>query len=263
LKYKLIALDIDGTISDKNLNIHADAVEKIKKAINNGIIVTLSSGRMYPSAKAIADMLAINYPLIVYNGAEIRNPKDNSFDFCHYLPADICKQIASLCKEKKLYLQTYEADSIIVEKITYETRIDSDLYYAHCKEAGDLTKYDLKPCPKMMIVTAPEKTIEVENLLLTEFKDKINITQSKPYLTEIIHPSVSKSAALKLLSKMFNIKREEVIAVGDGDNDIEMIKWAGLGVSVANGTEKLQRCADYVAKHEYSLGVAEVFDMFL
>ncbi|MDR7857526.1 Cof-type HAD-IIB family hydrolase [Tissierella sp.] len=262
MKYKMIALDIDGTLVDKNVKVHTSTIEIIKRAIHKGIIVTLSTGRMYPSAKAIADKFGIDYPLIVYNGAEIRNPKDNSFAFSKYLPLDISKEIILLCKENNLYLQFYEEDSIVVEKIVDETRIDPDLAFAKCKEVGDLSKYTLQPCPKMMIVTEPHKTSEVESLLLTKFKDKIHITRSKPYLIEIIHPMVSKANALETLANKFNISQEEVIAIGDGDNDIEMIKWAGLGISVGNATETLKNYADYVTRQEYNLGVEEAINKF-
>lgn len=263
LKYKMVALDIDGTLVDKNTKVHTSTIDIIKQIIDKGIIVTLSTGRMFPSAKAIANKFNINYPLIVYNGAEIRDPKDNGFYFSQYLPLDISKQIILFCEEYNLYLQFYEGDSIIVKKIVDETRIDPDLEFAPCKEVGVLLNYDLQPSPKMMIVTKPQKTLETENLLLSKFKDKIHVTRSKPYLIEIIHPMVSKSKALEILANNLNIKQKEVIAIGDGDNDVEMIKWAGLGVSVGNGTELLKSYADYITKEEYNLGVEEaIFRLF-
>lgn len=259
----MVALDIDGTLVDKNVKVHNSTIDIIQRIMEKGIIVTLSTGRMFPSAKAIANKFNINYPLIVYNGAEIRNPKDDSFVFSQYLPLDISKQIVRFCKENNFYLQSYEEDSILVEKIVDETRIDPDLTFAPCKEVGDLSNYDLQPCPKMMIVTDPEKTLEIENLLLSKFKDTIHVTRSKPYLIEIIHPNVSKAKALETLANRFNIKQEEVMAIGDGDNDVEMVTWAGLGVSVGNGTKNLKGCANYITQEEYNLGVEEAIKKFL
>lgn len=263
LKYKMIALDIDGTIVDKNEKIHISTVKTIKKAIEKGVIVTLSTGRMFPSAKAIANKFNINNPLIVYNGAEIRNPLDDSFWFSQYLPLDISKEIINFCNQNNLYLQLYEKDSIVVEKIVDKTRIDPDLEFAKCKEVGNLLYYDIQPCPKMMIVTESQKTFEIEKLLISRFNNKIHITRSKPYLIEIIHPMVSKAKSLKILANKLNIKQEEIIAIGDGDNDIEMIKWAGLGVAVGNGTDKLKSFADYITVEEYNLGVEEAIYKFI
>jgi hydroxymethylpyrimidine pyrophosphatase-like HAD family hydrolase len=74
---------------------------------------------------------------------------------------------------------------------------------------------------------------------------------------------VSKAKALETLASKFNIKQEEVMAIGDGDNDIEMVKWAGLGVSVGNGTEILKSCANYITREEYNLGVEEAISKFI
>ncbi len=263
MKYKLLALDIDGTLVDKNVKVHQSTIDLLNKVIDKGIIVILATGRMYPSALAIAKKFDISTPLIVYNGAQIRDVKDDGYIFSKPIPLEVGKKIINFCKVNNLYLQLYENDSILVEKIVEETRIDPDLAFSPCKEVGNFLDYDLLPSPKKMIITDPDNAENVINRLKSLLMDNIHIARSKPYLIELIHPQVSKAKALKLLASKYNIKQEEVIAIGDNDNDLEMISWAGLGAAVGNGSENLKDRAQYIGKATYNLGVEEIIHKFL
>lgn len=114
-----------------------------------------------------------------------------------------------------------------------------------------------------MIITDPDNAENVINKLKSLLKDNIHIARSKPYLIELIDPQVSKAKALKLLASKYNIKQEEVIAIGDNDNDLEMISWAGLGAAVGNGSQNLKDRAQYIGKATYNLGVEEIIHKFL
>ena len=263
MKYKLLALDIDGTLVDKNVSVHKSTVDLLRGLMDKGIIVILATGRMYPSAKAIAKAFDINSPLIAYNGSQIRDVRNDKIIFSKPIPLNIGKKIIRFCKENDLYLQLYENDSILVEKIVEETRIDPDLALSPCKEVGNFMEYDLIASPKNMIVTDPSNADNVINGLKDLLGDKIHIARSKPYLIEIMHPHVSKARALKVVAEKYDIRQEEIIAVGDNDNDIEMVRWAGLGGVVGNSSENLKKHAQYIASKEYNLGVEEIIYKFM
>ncbi len=263
MPYRLLVLDVDGTLIDSSLEIKDASVTLLRKVRDKGIIVTLATGRMFPSAQAIATKLGIDIPLIVYNGAQIRHSITGGFILDKPVPLEAAKRIIRFSQANNLYLQLYQNDVIVVEKMVQETLIDPDLAFAACREVGDLSAIDLIPPPKMMIVTAPDKVAGLMSEIKALLGADINITQSKPYLIELLHREVSKGKALQALAESYQIPREETMVIGDNDNDIEMIKWAGFGAAVANSSQNLRDWADYVARHEYSLGVEEIINKYL
>ena len=122
---------------------------------------------------------------------------------------------------------------------------------------------DLLPSPKMMIFDTPERLAEIRPELEAAFPDRFYLATSKNYLLEIMPRDVSKRNTLERFAEELGITREEVMACGDNTNDREMVEWAGLGVSVANGVPELKQVADYVAARERSWGVKEAVDRFV
>ena len=167
------------------------------------------------------------------------------------------------CRERGLYLQMYDEDHIVVDKICESTLIDPDSKVTGIREIGDLTKAELRPSPKMMILDDPKRIPAIRRDLETLLGDQLYMAKSKEYLLEMMPKDVSKQKALIRFAQSLEIRREEVMACGDNTNDIEMLEWAGLGVAVANAVPELKNGADYVAEARRSFGVAEAVKKFV
>lgn len=254
---RLIALDLDDTLLMPDCTIPSDVISVLQRADSQyGVRIVIATGRIYPSAKIYAEQLGTKSHIICYNGAMIREIGKEPL-YTAELDPDLIRRIAVFCRERDLYLQMYHEDRIVVEKICDKTLADPDSKVTDIVEIGDLTKAELFPSPKMMIFDAPEKLNQIRRELDHLFSDELYIAMSKEYLLEMMPKGVSKKNTLKRYAKSLGIGREEVMACGDNTNDMEMVKWAGAGVAVANAVPELKAAADYIASEERSYGVAE------
>ena len=153
---KLIALDLDNTLLEKNNAIHPRTLCLLKKCISQGIHIVIATGRIYLSAKKYAAEIGSECKILCYNGSLITE-SDGRPLFSAELSTDIMKKIVSFCKEKDLYCQFYKDHKILVERVTKDTTIDPDLANTQAIEAESFDDYIFSPSPKAMIVAPPER----------------------------------------------------------------------------------------------------------
>ncbi len=263
-KIKLAAFDIDDTLLNKDNELPETTLDALQKAHKNGVIITLVSGRAYPSAYKIAQMLSFNVPIICYNGAVIKEADNSAPIFISYLEQKTVLQMVDYCHKYGLYLQMYdEQDNIVVEQINEKTLADPDYYNTNCREVDDFNKLKNIKTPKMMIFDKPDNIVRLQAELQSIFRERLYFTKSKSHLLEMMAPGVDKAVSLARFAEGRHCSAEEVMACGDNANDIEMVKWAGVGVAVANATPELKSVADYVCEYERSDGVAEAIEKFI
>jgi len=261
MKYKLLALDLDGTLLMPDHKIAIETVNAIKKIVSNGAHVTLSTGRAFPSAKMHAQEAGIIEPLITYNGAWIRSIDGKGLNLLRAVSLEQMEYIIDYCRKNNIFVQYYNDDKVIIEKVSEEALRDPDLTNCGYVEVGDFYSVERKISPKMLIVSSAQKAPEIMNELKNN-KMNLHISQSTPRLVEVMNMGVSKGSALPILCEHLGVTREETICCGDHINDIEMVKWAGLGVAMGNASPKLKECADHITKAQYSYGVLEVIETF-
>ena len=258
---RLIALDLDDTLLMPDCTIPEETRLILRQAERKGAKIVIATGRIFPSARIYAEMLGTECPVICYNGAMIRSTEGRTL-YSESLSPDILHRMAVFCRERGLYLQLYDDDKIVVEKICSATRIDPDSKVTEIIEAGDLTRAELHPSPKMMILDDPLRIPEIRSEAETLFGEELYLAQSKEYLLEMMPKGVSKKATLGRFAESLGIRREEVMACGDNTNDLEMIEWAGLGIAVANAVEELRE-RRIIRQKERSAGVAEAVKKFV
>lgn len=262
MKYKLLTLDLDGTLLMPDLKIAAETVEALKKIIKNGAYVTLSTGRAFPTAKMYADELGIKTPVLSYNGAVIRSTQDNSYSCVRAMPLQKMEYIINYCKERGYYVQYYNDDKVIIEKATEKALRDPDLTICGYVEVGDFLKYKRKVSPKMLLVDTPERGELIMEDLKNKVGDIIYVARSAKHMVELMDKGVSKGSALEILCSHLGIKTEEAVSCGDSINDMEIIMKAGVGAAMANSSEELKKSADYVCSQSFSYGVLEVVEKY-
>lgn len=261
---KLIATDLDNTLLDREGKIPESTAALLRQAADKGVLVAVATGRCYPSALGAARTIGAQTPIICYNGSLIKRGDTGEVLARSYIQPDTIRQVSAFCHANGLYLQCYDYDDVIIcEQDCEGLRVDPDLAVVGFRAIGDYRTYaDLHPTPKMLIVEKPEKVSarlqELEGLF-----PQLSFCQSQPWLIECMPRDAGKGLAVAKLAGLFGVEQSEVMALGDNTNDLPMIRWAGLGVIVANGVPEAKAEADYVCAHERSLGVEEALKKFV
>lgn len=243
---KMIATDIDGTILNYDFSNFTLEVKKcINDLKNRGIKVVLATGRMHKAAQFLADELGIDTPIISYQGGFIKDKSGKVYYRKDLNPA-YAREIIKWARDNKIHINLYMDDDLYVEK-------DDDIIRRYTKER--LIKYkvcnfdnlEIKGVNKILAVKFDDAQTVTKWLMYLQSKyPDLYIVKSTPYFCEISNKEATKSHAVKYLCKEWGIKKEEVLAIGDQNNDIELLKSGGIKVAMGNATEELKQYADYI-----------------
>lgn len=255
---ELIALDMDGTLLDENHQIPLETVELIKRARELDVVVMIASGRMYRSIKPHVKRLALEGPVMAYNGAMIKNWPDEAVIAHEPLSAEVGQRLLDLTREGNYHLHLYLDDILYVKEMNERVR-------EYCKIAG----VEATPLGREMYTQkgSPTKLLFYEDLdrlgpLRKEIEemvgDEVYLTSSFPFFLEVTRKDVNKGTALLKVMEYLGLSSYQVAAVGDSGNDVAMLETAGIGVAVANAKEEIRTRADMVTIEPGSLGVQEV-----
>lgn len=245
MSFKLFVSDIDGTIIPAGKKMSEENIEAIHKMVDAGIVFTLATGRMYSATLPIARQLKLNVPIIVYNGAAIKTVEGEMIH-SECLQPELVREIIKFFREKNYYLQTYSDD---VLRYPFKGKY-SELYEKALKISGVESGWDglLEHTENVFKLLSITDNIDETNKLIAEVKaefgDKIDSFKSADQFAEIVAPGVSKASALKFLAKKFGAEISETVAIGDSENDIPMIKAAGLGIAMGNATDDVKAACD-------------------
>ena len=266
MQYKFVAIDLDDTLLADDLKISPETINAIQDAVEKGVHITLATGRMYQSAAKFAKEININIPIITYQGAYVKNIIDQKVVYQKLLPFDITIDIITKLKEKKKAVQVYLNDKLYTDKDNQYAEKYSKVSMVDYYIADDLIKLvkekGIEPM-KILVIDEPEKISKMSDEFNGIYGDKINITVSKPRFLEFSHAQATKGQAIFYLTQKLGIKLDEVIAIGDSFNDLDMIQMAGLGVAMKNAHPRVKAVADYITKTNNDHGVAEVLKKFI
>ena len=263
MKYKLIAVDLDGTILNKEGVILPSSKEAIQHAVNQGVMVVLATGRMYQPSARYAQELGLTTPVICYQGAMIREIYGNNVLWHKPLSVPVARKVIEQVRQIGLHLYVYVNDALHVEKV-----IDRAQWYAQhngveLNLVDDLFAFLEKQPTEIVAWGEP---LDIDRLVVrlnTDFGSSLLVTKSYPHFCEIGHPSSGKGNALKYLVRLLGIKRSQTVAIGDGPNDISMLKWAGLGIIIGTASYEITTAADWVVDAETKDGFAKVIEKLL
>lgn len=256
VKYRLIATDLDGTLLGKDKRPTPSVVGSLRRARDRGVHIAIASGRMTCTQRDLAREMGLDCSMISYNGSVVVQEDGTTVE--NDLDADAMMDIIDYCYDRGYYVQTYRDDVIFTDRDSPMLRSDMDSWSAEIR-FGDLREMEPMSAPKVVIVVDPSMTPGIMHDIQA-MHPSLSVTQSSPYVVEIMPPGIDKSYGLRMVCERLGIDREEVVAFGDNKNDISMIGWAGLGVAVANAVDELKDVADVVASGEMSDGVQEVLD---
>jgi Cof subfamily protein (haloacid dehalogenase superfamily) len=273
MKYKLFVADMDGTLLNDNKELSDKDIQTIKKLQDAGIKFAVATGRHDSMIKSYLKHLDLHVPVISCNGAIVREPFSDQVFLSQALPKEQSLNVIDICKESNAGFHIYGHESIFGEKLNHKM-----LYYHNLNKtlpSDEQTKLVVVSDCKDIVINQPEPlykflilTDESRDLLdiiehLSEL-DGLNVTQSMPMLCDVMKTGITKAYALQRLSQSLGIKREEIAAIGDQHNDIDLIEYAGLGIAVANAEDALKEKADVVTiANNNQNAVSEAIERYL
>ncbi len=268
MKRKILALDLDGTLTNSKKEITPRTRCAIRTMQKLGHLVVLASGRPTPGVSVVANALNLKKYggyMLSYNGSKCTDCKTGEILYQTTMPEDIVPRLFALAKELDIGMMTYQQDGIIAgDKVDEYMQIEAGINGLEIRSYPNPAKQLRTPVNKCLGTAAPERAPEIVQRFSEAFGNRIGVGRSEPFFIELTPMGVDKATSLERFRHLVGCKREDIIACGDGFNDQSMIQYAGLGVAMANAQEVVKEVADYVTKNTNDEdGVAEVIEKFL
>jgi hypothetical protein len=266
MTYKLIALDMDGTLFNEKKEISLRNRRAIQDARKIGKKVVIATGRPLLGIKHVLNELGLNTSddyVVAFNGALVQNVKTEEVIFKSALTHDNYVQLYAMSLKFGVHIQALTETYVTTPVLNPFTQIEADL------NGIEIVKCDVdafsksETIIKVMFVDTKENLDVVEHQLTDEIKAKYNIMRSSSIFLEFLHPEVNKGTGIEAIASVMNLNASEVICVGDAGNDIAMIEYAGLGVAMGNAYESVKRIADHITDTNEADGVAKVIEQFM
>lgn len=258
----MLALDLDGTILGLHLELDPRDVEAVRRLVAAGVTVIACTGRPFPGAAPWAERLGLEGPIVCYQGAQVRN-LDGSVVLDRGVPHDLAMEVIRLARERRLHVQAYRDDMLIVERDREEAHVYARHAGMDVHVVDDLDEAMGPTTPKLVIVAAAE----VNEALLPEARQrwagKLNVATSVSEYLEFTSVESDKATALRFLCERLGVAQEQVVAVGDGRNDASMIAWAGLGVAVEGSPPEVIAAADRTIPAPGNAGIQRLSEALL
>ena len=259
MTYRLVALDLDGTLMGSDLIIPPVVREAIAAARERGVCVTLATGRMFGATLPFARQLGLTDPLICYQGALIRHPVTGEVAAHTPMGGAEAAEAVELLLDAGIFAIAY-----VDERLCFtERRAEFDFYLQHHPEGAEVViRPDLPdflratPPTKLLFVAEPDVVTRELARLAPHFGPRLATTRSHAHYGELTAPDISKGRALATLAARLGVPREAVVAIGDQENDRSMLEWAGLGLAMGNAPPAIQRAARAVIPPVSEAGVA-------
>ncbi|WP_394679865.1 Cof-type HAD-IIB family hydrolase [uncultured Exiguobacterium sp.] len=266
MTYKMIVLDLDDTLLTSDHTISPRTKDALLAAQRRGKKVVLASGRPTYAMLDLAEELELarygSY-ILSFNGASIIDCKTNESLFLSTLSPETVHCLYDLSKREDVYIHTYVGDEILTEQSNEYTTLEGKLTGMDVVPVTDFKAAIQTPVVKCLMMAEETHLACVEQTLQQELAGKLAVARSKPFFLEFTEDGVTKGTSLALLSEKLGIAQEEVIACGDGNNDLSMIEWAGLGVAMANAADTVKEKAQYMTASNDEDGVALVVEKFM
>lgn len=258
---KMIATDIDGTILKYNYEFNQPVIDCIKNLSAHNIPVVLVTGRMHGAAKLVADQLDLKTPIISYQGGLIKDGDKVLYE--RNIDPAVARKIINRGKANNVHMNVYVKDNLYVEHDDDTIKryiLQSGLPYTVC----NFDDLDLEGVNKILAIdyNDSERVTGWVEYLEKEYPD-LYIVKSTPYFCEISNKEATKACALAYLINYMGLKKEEVMTIGDQNNDIVLLKAGGLAVAMGNATDELKACADYVTDTIDNDGFVKAVEKFV
>jgi Cof subfamily protein (haloacid dehalogenase superfamily) len=265
MKYKLLVLDVDGTLLNNKKEITPATLATLLKVQQMGIQIVLASGRSTHGLRPLATILELdknNGYILSYNGGQIFDMNTDKLLFERRIDPELIPYLEKEAAKNKFTILTYHKDTIY-------TNNAADMHVQEEAERNKMLIKEVKyfadsivfrPCKIMVVSDDEEALLGLEKQWKKKLDGSLDVFRSEPYFLEVVPPSINKADTLGVLMGKLAIEAEHMMAIGDGLCDIPMIQTAGLGIAMGNALDPVKRCTDYTTATNEEDGVAKAVE---
>jgi Cof subfamily protein (haloacid dehalogenase superfamily) len=228
-----------------------------------GAHVIVATGRMFRSVLPYLEQAGLTDPVICYQGAVVADPSTGEFLRHVPIPRERALEAIDVVTGAGFHVNCYLDDTLYVAEVTPEARAYADFQHIEIHAVGDLHAWLAADPTKLVAVGDPAALDVLEAELKPRFQGRLYVSKSLPHFLEFAHPSVSKGAGLEFVAERLGFEPQETVACGDGENDRELLDWAGFGVAVANAHPDILARADLVVPSADDEGIATLLEAYL
>ncbi len=288
--YKIVTIDLDGTLLNSFGEISKENLEELRNSINKGVEIVLTSGRVISSVKNFANEIGKNNYLIAGNGSSVYDINEQKIIYENVIPKEKALKIIKICEENSIYYSVYTENFIITKSLNYnilfyskenlkkdnleKTNINlvQDIYsYFEENENKKISKISICDKDKMVFSSIMKRlrmiekvdVLDVAHMSRKYIENGTDVVPIEFFYTEITNENVNKWEAIKFLIEKLNILPTEVISIGDNINDKEMLENAGMGIAMGNSAPYIKEIAKDVTVDNNENGVAEALKKYL
>ena len=265
--YKLVAIDMDGTLLKEDKTISERTKNAIQSAKDKGVTVVLATGRPIEGVSRYLEELGMyseNDYVLSYNGALIQKTKSKEAVAKVALKGEDLHYLRRLSNELGVNIHAFsEKEGLITPKISKYTEVEADINKIEIHEVDIDNIADDEVMIKIMMIDEPEILEVAMEKLPKEVYEKYTVVRSAPFFLEFLNKKVNKGVGVELLAKHLGLNKEEVMTFGDAGNDLHMIEYAGLGVAMENAFDEVKEAADYITDSNENDGVAKAIEKFI
>jgi Cof subfamily protein (haloacid dehalogenase superfamily) len=257
------ACDLDGTLIGRDGVLRPRTRAAIARSQAIEIPVLVATGRMFRSVEPYLADAGIREPVVCYQGAAVVDPRTREFLLHEPLELEVAREAIATLVQLGFSPNVYVDDELFVAHETEYSRAYSVFQRLPVTEVGDLLAWLDRPPTKLVQVADPPVLAELRPTLERRLDGRVFLTTSLPYMLELGNPSVTKGSGIAFVATMLGLDVAHVVAFGDGENDVELLDVAGLGVAVESGHPRLLAIADMTCAGPEEEGVASVMEAVL
>ena len=266
MRYKLLGIDLDGTLFDSRKRIGKRSQEALLAAQEQGIVLALVSGRPLCGMEYPEEALQLRSHggfLLGFNGGVIKECASGSIIRSALMPAGTAETLHAFVSGSGCAMLAYgegitAADDVDDPWLRYEARMNGFAM----SQTKDFSEFSHAPVNKCLLGGEPDLIASMQEKMRAAFSGTLDFFRSEPFFLECMPKNIDKGTSLDLLASRLSIRREDVMACGDGYNDVAMLRYAGFSVAMANGQEEAKAAADYIAPSSDEDGLADAVQRF-
>ncbi len=261
--YRLIAFDIDGTLVDASLRLSPRLLSAAAQARAAGVALTLATGRGVVPILPLAAALGVDAPLVCYQGGCIYDTASQRTLYRAVLPAALARSLTAWALPQGWEISVYIEGHILMHNPHRPAEFYDRWFGLPWRSVADLTAAIVQDPEKLLFTGDPAQCDLIHAQLNARFGADAQVLRTHDFFVEVTPLGTSKGQALAWIANRLGIAREEVIAVGDSENDVSMVQWAGLGVAMGNATPQVKAAARWQAPTVQEDGAAVVIERFI
>ncbi|MFR9503524.1 MAG: Cof-type HAD-IIB family hydrolase [Rikenellaceae bacterium] len=267
MKYKILVLDLDGTLTNDKKEITPRTLEVLERAQRAGVKLVLASGRPTYGITPLAKELKMDQYggyILSFNGGKIIDAKSMEVLYAQTLPQSLVPSLYGEARAAGAVILSYRDESILTEEpknryVEHESFL-TKMEAVRVEEFCQAINFDPDKC---LIVGEAEQLIPLVDHLNAKFGEQLSAYRSEPFFLEVVPKGIDKALSLRRLLEHMGCGVSDMVAVGDGYNDLSMIRLAGFGVAMANAQEEVKQVADYITLSNEEDGVAELVERYI